>query len=109
MPQTIFKILRSTRNLIECADGRTTASSMGNFDKIDFKLETIPTIILACLLYITFVREIKNVLIKNYFRVNKHVRETSTSKKENLPDPIYSGNTAEENVIRSLLTEYDKH
>ena len=105
--EVIFNsMLRSARNPIECAFGRLKARWAVLTRKLDFKLESIPTIIYATFVLHNFCE--KNRIIIDTESVNaqvEHIRENENTHK-NQPNPIYSCNTAEGEITRKLLTTY---
>ena len=101
-------ILRSARNPIECAFGRLKARWSILTRKMDLNLPSIPTLVLACFVLHNFC-EINNdhidaELVKNQIERN---RQDETMHK-NIPDPVYSGDSGEGEMIRQTLTEYIK-
>ena len=85
-------MLREARTPIECAYGRLKARWGILNEKIEFKLESIPTIILRIL---------------DLFQNQQIFQRNIQNSQENLPDKICSGNTTEGIHVRNLLTEYN--
>ena len=105
--QTVFNnMLRTARNPIECAYGRLKARWGILTKRIDFKLETIPTIIMSCFALHNFCERNKKCVDEELLQRQQTFQRNVQELQENLPDKIYSGNTAEGNFSRNLLTEY---
>ena len=80
---------------------------MGNFTKkIDFKLESTPTIIMACFALHNFCERNKQGIDGELLQIQQTFQRNVQKSQKNIADKIYSGNTAEGIVIRNLLTEY---
>ena len=99
-------LLRSARNPIECAYGRLKARWQVLAKKIDFKLDKIPTIIHACFILHNFC-ERHNVYVDED-QVKIQIELSKQNENKNTPDPIFSCNDGEGEVIRNTLTEYIK-
>ena len=73
--------------------------------KIDFKLESIHTIILACFALHNFCERNKKGVDEDLFQSQQVFQRNIQNSQENLPDKIYSGNITEGIRFRNLLTE----
>lgn len=105
--QTVFNsILREARNPIECAYGRLKARWGILKKNIDFKLETVPYIILTCFGLHNFCERNKTGIDEVVFQNQQVFQKSTQLLQENLPDPIYSGNNIEGTYVRNLLTDY---
>ena len=62
---------------------------------IDFKLESIPTIILACFALHNFRERNKKGVDEDLSQSQQVFQRNIQNSQENLPDKIYSGNTTE--------------
>ena len=97
-------LLRSARNPIECAFGRLKARWAVLTRKVDLHLKIVPTVIYACFVLHNFCEKSKTYideeLVKNQMKVS------SASEENNLPDPVYSCNNSEGELVRDILTKY---
>ena len=103
--QVIFNnMLRSARNPIECAFGRLKARWRLLNRKIDLKLEEIPTVIYACFVLHNYCEK-HNVYVDPDV-VNSQIQLMRRNEVEfrNIPDPVYSSNEGEGEVVRTNLT-----
>ena len=103
--QVIFNdMLRSARNPIECAFGRLKARWSILTRKIDLNLEIIPTLIYACFVLHNFCENRNSYIDEELvqFQMNK-IKENEENYR-NIPDPIYSINEGEGEVVRRTLT-----
>ena len=83
------KLLRSARNPVESAFARLKASCSILTRKMNLKLDNIPTVIYACFVLHNFC-------------------EYHTTYVDNAPDPVYSCNISEGEVVRRMLIQYIK-
>ena len=105
--QTVFNsMLRESRNPIECAYGRLKVRWGILNKKMDFKLESIPTIIFTCFALHNFCERNKKDVNEDFFQSQQVFQRNIQNSQENLPAKIYSGNTTEGIHVRNLLTEY---
>ena len=104
--QTVFNSMREARNPIECAYGRLKARWGILNKKIDFKLESIPTIILTCFAFHNFCERNKKRVDEDLFQSQQVFQRNIQNSQENLTDKMYSGSTTERVHVRNLLTEY---
>ena len=74
--------------------------------KIDFKLESIPTIILTYFAFHNFFERNKKSVCEDLFQSQQVFQRNTQNSQENLSDKIYSENTTEGIYVRDLLTEY---
>ena len=100
-------MLREARTPIECAYGRLKARWGILNEKIEFKLESIPTIILTCFALYNFCERNKKDVDEDLFQNQQIFQRNIQNSQENLPDKICSGNTTEGIHVRNLLTEYN--
>ena len=104
--QVVFNnLLRSARNPIECAFGRLKARWAVLIKKIDLKLEKVPMVVYACFVLHNYCEQyssyINEDIIASQIQHAKANEETT-----NLPDPVYSCNNSEGEVVRNILTHY---
>ena len=111
--EVIFNtLLRSARNPIECAFGRLTARWKILTRKMDLKLESVPTInnsiIYACFVLHNFCEKNKVYIDEEQVHARMEVMKINEQTYKNKPDPIFSCENGEGEVIRRALTEYIK-
>ena len=71
--------------------------------KIDLDLTKVPTLIIAC--FVLHNCESSKILLDEELeRVHIEMNRKDANSFSNIPDPIYSGTTAEGQEIRDLLT-----
>ena len=105
--QVVFNtMLRAARNPIECAFGRLKARWAILTRRIDFKLESIPTIIYACFVLHNFCEVNQVKLDENLVRIQMRRNKVEEERLKNAPDHVYSCNNAEGEVVRTILTTY---
>ena len=79
--QTVFNsMLREEQNPIECAYGRLKARCGILNKKIDFKLESIPTIMLTCFALHNFCERNKKCVDEDIFEIFKILKKISLTK-----------------------------
>ena len=109
--QVIFNnMLRSARNQVECAFGRLKARWRFLTRKVDLKFYSIPTVIYSCFVLHNYCERNKDCLIDKEeitFQMQQHVRDEDSSP--NMPDQVYSYNNLEDELVRSILTDYITH
>ena len=75
---------------------------------MDLNLKLIPTVVLACFVLHNFCEvnndDIDMELVKSQIERNQH----DEAMHKNIPDPVYSGDTGEGEMIRQTLTDYIK-
>ena len=107
-PTLFNNMLRSARNPIECAFGRLKARWSILTRKMDLNLKLVPTVVLACFVLHNFCEvnnhDIDMELVKSQIERNQH----DEAMHKNIPDPVYSGDTGEGEMIRQTLTDYIK-
>ena len=105
--QTVFSsMLKEARNPIKCPYGRLKARWGILNKKIDFKLESIPTIILTYFAFHNFFERNKKGVGEDLFQSQQVFQRNIQNSQENLSDKIYSGNTTEGIHVKDFLTEY---
>ena len=101
-------MLRSARNPIECAFGRLKARWRILTKKIDFKLEKVPVIIYSCFVLHNFCEE-NNMAIDHDVVCNQiEIMKANEREFKNIPDPIYSFDEGEGQVVRNTLIKFIK-
>ena len=104
--QVIFNnLLRSARNPIECAFGRLKARWAILTRSMNFKLEEMPTIIYACFVLHNFCEKQNAYIDQDVVNSQVVVIKRNEAQFKNIPDPTYSYNEDEGNVIRKILTD----
>ena len=105
--QVVFNsLLRSARNPIECAFGRLKARWSILTRKIDLKIESVPTVIYACFVLHNFCESHNTYLDEKLVKNQLRKAQLNEDLDKNNPDPVYSCDTGEGEVVRSILTEY---
>ena len=80
-PETVFNsMLRETRNPTESVYGRLKARCGILNKKIDFKLESIPTIMLTCFALHNFCERNKKCVDEDIFEIFKILKKISLTK-----------------------------
>ena len=105
--EVIFSnMLRSSRNLIECAFGRLKARWGFLTRMIDLQLEHVPVVIFSCFVLHNFCE--LNQCYVDPDRVQKQAELHKQHEKEfkNIPDPVYSVTLEEGKAVRKVLTKY---
>ena len=103
--QVIFNcMLRSARNPIECAFGRLKARWGILTRKIDLKLTTVPSVIYACFVLHNFCEKNKSYIDKDSVKYQIDLIKTNENEFKNIPDPVYSVDEGEGQVVRRTLT-----
>ena len=96
---------RSARNPIECAFGRLKARWSILTHSIDLKLESIPTVVYSCFVLHNYCEQNKSYIDECTVRNQVQLSMDNEEKYKNVPDPIYSCNAGEGEIIRRILTE----
>ena len=73
---------------------------------MDFKLETIPTIIYACFVLHNFCKRHSVYIIEEQVKTQLELLKTNETQFKNLADPIFSSIEGEGEVIQKALTDY---
>ena len=103
--QVIFNsMLRSARNPIECAFGRLKARWGVLTRKVDLKLETVPSIIYSCFILHNFCEKNKSYIDEDNIKFHIEQMKTNGTEFQNIPDPVYSVDQGEGQVVRRTLT-----
>ena len=105
--QVIFNnLLRSARNPIECAFGRLKARWAILTKRIDLKLDIVPVIVYACFVLHNFCEQHSSYI--NDDLVTHQIEQAKENEEEtrNMPDPVYSCNNGEGELVRNILTSY---
>ena len=99
-------MLRSVRNPIECAFGRLKAQWLILIRKMDLSLNILPIVIYACFTLHNVCEQHKAYV--DHEQVQKQVELIKSNEEENgnLPDPVYSTNSDEGEVVWGILTSY---
>ena len=105
--EVIFNnMLRSARNPIECTFGRLKARWSILTRKMNMKLEKVPTIVYACFVLHNYC-ELKSCYVDSeQVTVQMELMKKNEFENKNTPNPIYSCNTDEGEVVRRTLTKY---
>ena len=108
--QVIFNnILRSARNPIECAFGRLKARWSFLTKKVDLQVEFVPIAIYACFVLHNFCESNNCYLDRDLVEQQSTVQLDRDNGRENVPEPVFSGNTDEGLVVRDVITSYIQH
>ena len=103
--EVIFNsILRSARNQIECAFGRLKARWGILTRKMDLKLENIPIVIYSCFVLHNFCEKNKTYIDDDIVKYQIDEIKANENKFKNIPDPVYSVDEGEGQIIRKTLT-----
>ena len=104
--QVVFNnLLRSARNTIECAFGRLKARWAVLAKTIDFKLEKAPIVVYACFVLHNYCEQYSSYINEDI--LTSQIQHGKTNEETaNLPDPVYSCNNSEGEVVRKILTHY---
>jgi hypothetical protein len=104
--QVVFNnMLRAARNPIECAFGRLKARWAVLTKKIDLKLEKVPIIVYACFVLHNYCEQYSSYMNEDILA--SQIQHAKTNEETpNLPDPVYSCNNSEGEVVRNILTSY---
>ena len=93
---------------IECAFGQPKARWQVLTQKMDFKLEKIPTIIYACFVLQNFCERHNAFINEEQVKTHLELLKTNETQFKNLADPIFSCLEGEGELIRKALTDYIK-
>ena len=94
-------LLRSARDPIECAFGRLKARwSIPTRD--DLKLESVPTVVYACFVLHNYCKLTKSCLDPDLVRSQVELDKKNEDNQRNNPDPVYSCDAGEGEVIRKV-------
>lgn len=107
--QVVFNnILRSARNPVECAFGRLKARWGILTRNMDLKLELVPIVAYSCFVLHNFCEKYKSYLSDELLKVQREHVEQSQELYRNIPDPTYSIDEGEGDIVRKTLTAYVK-
>ena len=107
--QVIFNaLLRAARNPIECAYGRLKARWSILTRKIDLKLESVPVLVYAFFVLHNYCERNNSYIDESQVRIQLDISKQNEIKNQNNPDPIYSFDAGEGEVIRNTLVDYIK-
>lgn len=102
--QVIFNtMLRSARNQVECAFGRLKARWALLTKTVDLKLESVPTVIYACFVLHNVCEQNKVTVDDKSLKEQINLMKQNEQQFKNNPDPIYSYNEGEGEIVRSSL------
>ncbi len=108
--QVLFNnMLRAARNPVECAFGRLKARWSILTRKLDFKLEAIPKIVYSCFVLHNYCEKERTFIDQDVVDNQTELMRRNEIKFKNIPDPIYSFDEGEGQVIRRTLTELIKN
>ena len=99
-------ILRSARNPVECAFGRLKARWSILTRKMDMKLEKIPTIIYACFVLHNYCELNSCYVDSEQVKLQIEILKRNENENTNHPDPVFSCNTDEGEVVRRTIINY---
>ena len=104
--QVVFNgLLRAARNPIECSFGRLKARWSILTRKMDLKLESIPTVVYSCFVLHNYCEKNKIYVDECHVRKQVELSIQNEINHRNIPDPVYSCNAGEGEVVRRVLTE----
>jgi hypothetical protein len=102
--QVIFNtMLRSARNQVECAFGRLKARWAFLTKTVDLKLESVPTVIYACFVLHNVCEQKKVTVDDQSLKEQISLMKQNEEQFKNIPDPVYSYNEGEGEIVRSSL------
>ena len=105
--EVIFNnLLRTARNLIECAFGRLKARWGFLAGKVDLKLELVPIVVYACFVLHNYCELMHGGVDTGLVNQQKAQHVYDDEQQRARGDPIYSGNTDEGLIIREIITSY---
>ena len=103
--EVIFNnMLRAARNQIECAFGRLKARGSILTKTVDLKLESIPTVIYACFVLHNVCEDNKVTVDEELLQEQIHLIKQNEQQFKNAPDPVYSQNEGEGEIVRNTIT-----
>ena len=97
-------MLRSARNPIECAFGRLKARWSILTRKMDLKIETIPIVVYASFVLHNFCEKKNSYIDEDLVHHQMNIIRQNEAQYRNIPDPVYSVNDGEGDVVRRILT-----
>lgn len=107
--EVIFNnMLRTATNQIECAFGRLKARWGFLSRKVDLKFESVPTVVYSCFVLHNFCERNKGHGFDTE-AIDVQIQQHLEDETLNTPDPVYSYNNQEGEIVRSVLTEYITH
>ena len=101
-------LLRSARDLVECAFGRLEARWSILTRKMDLKLDNISTVIYACFVLHNFCEYHNKYVGEDLVKLQIEVAKRNNEGIDHAPDPYYFCNISEGKVVRRMLIEYIK-
>lgn len=105
--EVIFNtMLRYARNPIECAFGRLKARWKVLTKQNDMTLSFVPTLVMACFVLHNFCEWKNTYLDEEAIKAQIELNKTTEKYFKNIPDPVYSSNTAQGNDVRQVLKSY---
>lgn len=105
--QVVFNnMLRAARNPIECAFGRLKARWAVLTKRLDLKLENVPVIVYACFVLHNYCEQHSAYLNEDIVTSQIEHAKRNEEETRNVPDPVYSCNSSEGEIVRNILTSY---
>ena len=99
-------MLRSARNPIKCAFGRLKARWGILTKKVDLKLEHVPIVVFSCFILHNYYEQEKSDIEKQLVKVKIEVMKKNEETFRNVPDPVFSFNSGEGQIVGECLTSY---
>ena len=96
-------MLRSARNQVEYAFGRLKARWAFLTKTVDLKLESVPTVIYACFVLHDVCEQKKVTVDDKSLKEQISLMKQYEEQFKNIPDPVYSYNEGEGEIVRSSL------
>ena len=107
--QVIFNVLLcAARNPIECAYGRLKARWSTLTRKVDLKLESVPIVVFACFVLHNYCERNNSYIDESQIRAQLEIGKENENKNQSNPDPFFSCDAGEGEVIRNILVDYIK-
>ena len=105
--QVIFNnILRSARNPVECAFGRLKGRWRFLTKQTDLNLDILPVVVYACFVLHNFCEQNNCFVEQDLVWQQCQVQVKNQEEAKDVPDPVFSGNLDEGDVIRNIITSY---
>ena len=98
-----YTMLRSARNQVECAFGRLKARWAFVTKTVGLKLESVPTVIYACFVLHNVCEQNKVTVDDKSLKEQISLMKLNEQQFKNNPDPVYSCNEGEGEIVRSSL------
>ena len=99
-------MLCSARNPIECAFGRLKARWGILTRTMDLKLETVPIVVYCCFVLHNFCEKHDSYINEELLNAQIKFLESNEAAHRNTPDPIYSIDEGQGDVVRRKPTNY---